>query len=724
MKKITPLLFFTSLAMLVASCSPVDPDANKATIALGEVSHATTTLSAGKYELNKEIKFTVTVLEEYKLVDVRMNDNVLTPINELSYSFTPTEVKTYTLTVNTENNMNEVVFNFATGESLHRKGIKLDVNSRNVGKEEEIKIENGKMILENGLSLGVLSRATTETETYNCWMRKITFVFDEGEEYFIPDESEKDRYKNGVWQDTENTRTDRGIAVLFLKATGHRVVLNKIIVESVEFKAYTSNVSFTGIDTDEKIYVLNGLTQIDYDNKVLFTTDMKFPIMETAYFLIERNARHKKYYEFPDLAAQAGVPDIVAVDATFEDKDHNPIITKVYCLSVPDMTVTTNISITASWIGKNAYQAIKVDDTSGIKYVKGYMETNALTSIGVNVGDVNYGGRVTLRGLRSKTGYHDLKVFVNGSEVPIDNSSEVPSYSFIVPEADEIKLSFSALQGEDIPHGATKIPLGEKGYLLGGEYDGKMMFKFENDLDHPTAKIDVLKFNNEVLTPVTVEESQAYILSAAQKEIYDKAEDKVALFNATIIEGGAFATTLRFNKGAYSLKIERSTDGTNYTVVEPSSSAINLEYNLSGNDIVRATFTPQENLLMYALERNDKRLTKGVDYETLDNETVIYNFTATREEFDFLIQTDNQKVLLNVDITFGYKVEGLPTEATPVGQSLKLTVTGVDDDHPIYGKKVTVTYNGKDVPFSTEEYSFVIIPVKGAFTITVVVSNA
>ena len=94
MKKITPLIFFTSLAMLVASCSPSEPDANKATIALGEVSHATTTLSAGKYELNKEIKFTVTVLEEYKLVDVRMNDSVLTPMNELSYSFTPTEVKT------------------------------------------------------------------------------------------------------------------------------------------------------------------------------------------------------------------------------------------------------------------------------------------------------------------------------------------------------------------------------------------------------------------------------------------------------------------------------------------------------------------------------------------------------------------------------------------------------------------------------------------------------
>ena len=92
--------------------------------------------------------------------------------------------------------MNQVVFNFATGESLHRKGIKIDVNSRNVGKEE-IKIENGKMIIEDGLSLGVLSRSTTETETYNCWMRKITFVFDEGEEYFIPDESEKDRYKTG-----------------------------------------------------------------------------------------------------------------------------------------------------------------------------------------------------------------------------------------------------------------------------------------------------------------------------------------------------------------------------------------------------------------------------------------------------------------------------------------------------------------------------------------------
>ena len=84
-----------------SSSSSSSSQVQKATIALGTISHASTNLKAGEYELNKAVVFTVTADDEYDITSVKIND-VVVPVVQGGYSFTPTEEKTYTLTVTTK----------------------------------------------------------------------------------------------------------------------------------------------------------------------------------------------------------------------------------------------------------------------------------------------------------------------------------------------------------------------------------------------------------------------------------------------------------------------------------------------------------------------------------------------------------------------------------------------------------------------------------------------
>ena len=82
-----------------------------------------------------------------------------------------------------------------------------------------------------------------------------------------------------------------------------------------------------------------------------------------------------------------------------------------------------------------------------------------------------------------------------------------------------------------------------------------------------------------------------------------------------------------------------------------------------------------------------------------------------------------QKVAITVNITNGYKVTGLPAGEVECGQSLALKLEPVDESHWLFGKKITVTYNGQPVTVSAEEFTFGIVPVKSGTTLAVNVED-
>ncbi len=613
-----------------------------------------------------------------------------------------------------------VVFDFNNPEELVKKGVKLDTVSRNAGKEKEIVIKDGKMILDNDLYLGIIGRIESEL-TNNVWIRKVTFTVLEGADKYAPEEeSEKQRFHDNVWEDKTSIRTDLGVGGLFFKGTG-KVVIDKIEVDTADFKPYTTQLSFSGIDEDEKIYILGGSTQVDYDARKEFKSDMIFPINETVNFLIERNARHKKYYGFPDAAAPEGFAPIRTVDATFEDpKTGEQIVTKVYQLSIIDDITLKNVPVSFTWTGVSAYNALKVDTTSAIKYVKGFMETKALDSIDIRPGDAIYGGTIKMIGLRAKSGYHDLKVYVNGVEAKVDYSKETPSYSFVVPEKDEIIISFKASEGDPVTPGVDKLVVSEKGYLLVGKNEEGRFLAFNAALDHPSATLKSIKFKGEELTPIVQEEGTAYKLSDEQNKEYEASSDKLSLFTVEITESGIFDTSIRINTGSFVSKVEESKDGgATYSEVSISDSL----YHVKGNSKIRLSFTPNENLEMFAIERNDVRLVKGTDYLVNELGVATYVFDASRSEYEFLVQTINQKVVLTANISEGYKIEGLTSEPVNVGEPVSYKLAGNDDEHSLFDKNIVITYNGANVPFNEQDYSFTLIPVKGVSEIKVVITE-
>ena len=68
----------------------------------------------------------------------------------------------------------------------------------------------------------------------------------------------------------------------------------------------------------------------------------------------------------------------------------------------------------------------------------------------------------------------------------------------------------------------------------------------------------------------------------------------------------------------------------------------------------------------------------------------------------------------------------MPKEAVEVGKSIVLTL-GVTDDTQYWlsGKKITVTYDGKEAQVTEVEgeFKFTIIPVKGVSNIKVIVTD-
>ena len=690
----------------------------KATITLGTISHATTSLKAGEYELNKAVVFTVTADDEYDITSVKINDAVV-PVVQGGYSFTPTEEKTYTLTVETKENENLVVFNFSDGENFIRKGIQIDPFTLNQG--DKPVIENGTITFKEGLKLLVNCRIGG---TKDAWMRKITFVFKEGSDKFAPiDEEDKQKYKDGVWTETMVERTDRGTANLPCLASG-KVVIDKIIVETIPFAAYKTKITFTGLDNDEKIYVAKEPTQEGYEQRVEYKSDMEFVIPEFYYFVVATNEKHKKYYELPDIVNDKDSP-LVYTDAYIEDPTtHQQVHVRFYRIDIPE-TIVETIPLTVKWIGKNAAKSLRFDDESGNKYVKGYMETNPMESLDIQDGDVVYGKEIKLFSIRPKNGYRDLKLVVNGKEIEPTLEDESRFYKFVVEEKDENTIGFTATKGDD--PSITKVNISEKGYLYGGEIEGLFNFEFTQADDHPDAILKTLKFNDDVVESKEIEEHTRYILTAEQTAAFKAASEseRIALFSKSeFTEGNPYQTDMVINKGSYTVKVEyRNTSTDPYQEIQPEEAGKYANYGLTGGVDMKVTITPNVNLYIFAIDLNDVRL-KDTEY-TVDANTgvVTYLRKADRLKLDFLVQTKNQTVTLNPTITEGYKIEGL-TGPVNVGQAINLKLAPSDDQHWLEGKSITVTYNGGNIPVSTETFEFTITPIKDVTALNVTIADA
>ena len=686
----------------------------KATIALGTISHATTNLKAGEYELNKAVTFTVTADDEYDITSVKINDAVV-PVVQGGYSFTPTEEKTYTLTIETKENENLVVFNFSDGEpeNLIRKGIQIDTRTLNPGEFPEIK--DGVISLKEGMRIVVNCRVGG---TKNVWMRKITFVFKEGADKFAPiEEEDKGKYKDGIWTETMVERTDRGTGNLPCLASG-KVVIDKIIVETIPFAPYKTKISFTGLEDDEKIYVAKETTKEGYKEKIEYKSDMEFIISDFYYFVVAANARHKKYYELPDIVNEKD--QVLPYTNTYiEDPvTLEQVFVRFYRIDIPEKIVES-IPLTVKWTGKNAVQSLRFDDVSGNKYVKGYMETNPMESLDIQDGDVVYGKAIKIFGLRPKNGFIDLKLKVNGKEIGPTEDDNGSFYEFIVDEKDENTISFTATEGDD--PSITKVNISEKGYLYGGEIEGLFNFQFQEAEDHPSAKLVTLKFNDVIIEPKEIDEHMRYILNEEQTATFKAASEsaRAILFaNSTIEEGDPYQTNIIINKGNYTVKVEFYNTATSaYEEIQGESIAKYTNYGLTGGVDMKVTITPNTNLDIFAIDLNDVRL-KNTDYAVDSNGIVTYTRAADRLKLEFLIQTKSQTVTLAPTITEGYKIEGL-TGPVNVGQAINLKLGPIED---LYGKTITVTYNGVNVPVSTDTFEFTITPIKDVTALNVTIN--
>ena len=689
----------------------------KATIALGTIDHATTTLKAGDYELNKAIVFNVTADDEYKITGIKIND-VTVPAVQGGYSFTPTEQKTYTLTVTTEEIENLVVFNFNDGENLTRKGIQIDPNTLN---PEYPEIKDGVITLKEGMRIGVNCRAIG---TKDVWMRKITFVFKEGSDKLAPiEEEDKQKYKDGVWTETMVDRTDRGTANLPCLASG-KVVIDKIIVETVPFATYKTKITFTGLEDDEKIYIAKETTQEGYEQRIEYKSDMEFVISEFYYFVVASNAKHKKYYELPDIVNDKD-SGLVYTDTYIEDPTtHQQVHVRFYRIDIPE-TIVESIPLTVKWDGKNAAKSLRFDDVSGNKYVKGYMETSPMESLDIQEGDVIYGKEIKLYSIRPKNGFRDLKLVVNGKEIEPTLEDESRFYKFVVEEKDENIVGFTATQGDD--PSITKVNISEKGYLYGGEIEGLFNFEFTQADDHPDAILKTLKFNDDVVESKEIEEHTRYILTAEQTAAFKAASEseRIALFSKSeFTEGNPYQTDMVINKGSYTVKVEyRNTSTDPYQEIQPEEAGKYANYGLTGGVDMKVTITPNVNLYIFAIDLNDVRL-KDTEY-TVDANTgvVTYLRKADRLKLDFLIQTKNQTVTITPTITEGFKVEGLESPVN-IGNKIALKLAPVDDSHWLEGKKITVTYNGAEVAVDTTTFMFEITPIKDVTALNVTIEDA
>lgn len=692
-----------------------------ATITIEANQYMTTTLQAGSnYELNQPINFTVSgINEEYSVTSVKMNDTELSPANNSNnYSFTPTEEKEYKLKVTTEELANKIVFTFESLKEdtyvaqLTRKGVRVNVDNADYGFDEMFK--DGNLVYNSGKRLVFLCQETSFGGV-KVLIRKIEFSFVDNKNNLELGSSQDDKseYSDGVWT-SKATESDEGDTTIVFNTTGD-VVISKLVITTTPFVQTMIKPIFTNLGDGEKIYYFNGPNFDEWQKKELVTSDLELVNGQDYYLYVEWNQYHKDFFDNLSMFyKETPLPSSTFYPSEESGLPQKEIVCYMYRPAKEESKTNT---IELGWAPKEASKEVVIDIDTANKYVKGFMETEPNASLGL--GNFLFGKEVTVN-LKPKKGYINLKMIVNGVTISPENDSD--KYKFTAPFAKPINISFTAKEGSEDTDGREVIALTgdnkDKGCLVGDFRNDQFFFIFLPDDNHPTATLTSISFNGVGLEKhVGEEEREYYLLTKEQTTQYRNASDKSALFSVTLTENPTYTSSLTFNRGAYKVEI---TDKT------PTETETGIKYDIAGKSSVTVKITPEQYLDIHSVEVNDKRLAN--EQYTLDptDGSVTYTFTANALNYDFLIQTKPQTVQLELDneSTAGYIIKDLPTTPSVCGQAITLTL-GVTDDaqYWLFGKKITVTYNGQELPVDEEKFTFTIIPVKGVSKIKVIVEE-
>lgn len=718
--KVKRLLLFPVLCgMFLSSCGESAP-AKKATINIETNQYMTTTLKAGEYELNKAIEFTVSPInEEYSVSSVKMNEVELPPSNSNKYTFTPTEEKTYTLKVTTNKLENKVVYTFEglTEENYTQKLTKggtrvvvepyvAEAGFENVFKNKNLNVANDKQFQ-------LICR--TKSEDKDVWIRKIEFTFvGDKNQLALINGDEFESYANGVWT-TTLTKGNLGQNSIDFKGI-NEAVISKIVITTAPYVAEKTKLVFNGLDADDKVYSFDGFTYEEWQKRKLVSSDTELVTLQTYYLYVEFSQYHAEYYSVLNMK----FGNTTIEDRKLFDPEGKEIVVYRMLLSDKDV-IDGKVTINATWTPKIANEHFVIDTVSANKYVKGFMETEPKASLYLE-NAIGFGNKVSIN-LRPKRGYKNLKMIVNGQT--IEREEEKDLYTFTVPFAKPINISFTAEEGDRETEGKEVIELTgtnkEKGKLLAAELEGAIYVTFYANEDHPTATLTAISFEGSPLTPFTPPdgeeepESKIYKLNSEQTAKYKATADKSSLFVVTIQEQDSYKSTVRINKGAFKVEIEgkQATEDMGYDV-----------YEVDGKSSVTVKFILNEYKNLHSIEVNDKRLTESEYKVNLDG-SISYTFAANAKTYDFIVQTKAQKVTLSLDetSTTGYIIKDLPKEFE-VGQKVRLSL-GVTDESKYWleGKVVTVTYNGEKLTVDESNFTFEILPLKGISKIKVEVSD-
>ena len=689
-----------------------------ATISIEANDHMTPSLKAGSnYELNQAIEFTVSPInEEYNVTSVKMNDTELTHANG-KYTFTPTEEKEYKLKVTTEELSNKIVFTFESLKEdtyvaqLTRKGVRVNVDNADYGFDEMFK--NGNLVYNSGKHLVFLCQETSFGGV-KVLIRKIEFSFVDNKNNLELGSSQDDKseYSDGVWT-SKATESDEGDTTIVFNTTGD-VVISKLVITTTPFVQTMIKPIFTNLGEGEKIYYFNGPNFDEWQKKVLVTSDLELVNGQAYYLYVEWNQYHIDYFDNLSMFyKETPLPSSTFYPSEESGLPQKEIVCYMY-RPVKEESKTNTIEL--GWAPKEASTEVVIDIATANKYVKGFMETNPLASLGL--GNFLFGKEVTVD-LKPKKGYIDLKMIVNGVTISPENDSD--KYKFTAPFAKPINISFTATEGNEDTQGREVIQLTgdnkDKGCLVGAFKDDQFFFIFLPDDNHPTATPTSISFDGAVLEKhIGEEEREYYLLTIEQTAQYRNASDKSALFSVTLTENPSYTSSLSFNKGAYKVEILNK---------EPAETETSINYEVTGRSSVTVKITPEQYLDIHSVEVNDKRLTNDQYTRDPNDGSITYTFTANALNYDFLIQTKPQTVQLELDIesTSGYKIKDLPTTPSEVGKPLTLTLMPSDDSHWLEGKKITVTYNGVELPVDETNFTFVVTPAKGVSKIKVIIED-
>lgn len=608
---------------------------------------------------------------------------------------------------------NEVTYTFGdlTEENyvqkLTKKGTRISPESYVTTAGFENVFKNNNFYVSENSTFRFLCRLDAEGAP-NVWIRRIELTFADNKNGLKLIEADPaESYSDGVWT-TTMTKGNQGTAEIKFQGTGEAII-SKVKITTVPFVQDTVKLEINNLDSDDEVYFFSGGGTFEkWQTKEKLKPDTEFFTLQTYYLWVKWGQNHKEYFEFLIMKNNEKLlPD----RKFFPDPDsglpHEEIV--VYELQIGEKDVA-KITIDSIWTAKDASNNIKINTVSAIQYVKGFMETNPLESIGIN--NVLFGQEVYFDA-RPKKGYIDLRVTVNGKEASYD--IETQRSKFIIPLEKEIIISFSATEGDEETRGKTVITLNgtdaEKGKLAYAIDNNEAYIFFIENENHPTAQLTKLIFNEAEITRQYREEEEMYYfkLDKDQTTVLESAEDKVSLFSLTISESTTYASTLCFNKGAFNVEVNGA------PISEQS-------FDVSGRSEVTLKVIPNEHLDVHSIEVNDRRVT----FTPNEDGSVTYKFTANAKKYEFLIQTKAQLVKLERDgeSTTGYIIKDLPSEASEVGKAITLTL-GVTDEskYSLYDKDISVTYNGAKLAVDERNYSFVITPVKDVTTIKVIVTE-